>query len=78
MVVDRYAGSSFIVDSSNTVIVSAMVEEKGRQTADKKEGRKPTERELAQLIFTPVASTHICAAAASSGPVPSPVIRVTS
>jgi uncharacterized protein YjbI with pentapeptide repeats len=29
------------VDSSNTVIVSVMVEEKGRQTADKKEGRKP-------------------------------------
>ncbi len=31
-----------------------------------------------QLIFTPVASTHSLAAAASSGPVPSPVIRVTS
>jgi uncharacterized protein YjbI with pentapeptide repeats len=29
------------VDSSNTVIVSVMVEEKGRQTADKKESRKP-------------------------------------
>jgi uncharacterized protein YjbI with pentapeptide repeats len=29
------------VDSSNTVIVSVMVEEKGRQTADKKEGHKP-------------------------------------
>ena len=29
------------MDSSNTVIVSVMVEEKGRQTADKKEGRKP-------------------------------------
>jgi uncharacterized protein YjbI with pentapeptide repeats len=41
VVVDRYAGSWFIVDSSNTVIVSVMVEEKGRQTADKKEGRKP-------------------------------------
>ena len=31
-----------------------------------------------QLIFTPVASMHIRAASASSGPVPSPVIRVTS
>jgi hypothetical protein len=41
VVVDRYAGSWFIVDSSNTVIVPVMVEEKGRQTADKKEGRKP-------------------------------------
>src|SRR5215210_8792897 len=41
VVVDRHAGSWFIVDSSNTVIVSVMVEEKGRQTADKKEGRKP-------------------------------------
>jgi uncharacterized protein YjbI with pentapeptide repeats len=29
------------VESSNTVIVSVMVEEKGRQTADKKKGRKP-------------------------------------
>jgi uncharacterized protein YjbI with pentapeptide repeats len=29
------------VDSSNTVIVSVMVVEKGRETADKKEGRKP-------------------------------------
>ena len=29
------------MDSSNTVIVSVMVEEKGRQTADKKESRKP-------------------------------------
>ncbi len=41
VVLHRYAGSWFIVDSSNTVIVSVMVEEKGRQTADKKEGRKP-------------------------------------
>src|SRR5215216_4171168 len=41
VVLDRYAGSWFIGDSSNTVIVSVMVEEKGRQTADKKEGRKP-------------------------------------
>jgi uncharacterized protein YjbI with pentapeptide repeats len=41
VVLDRYAGSWFIVDSSNTVIVSVMVEEKDRQTADKKEGRKP-------------------------------------
>jgi hypothetical protein len=41
VVLDRYAGSWFIVDSSNTVIVSVMVEEKGRQTAYKKEGRKP-------------------------------------
>ena len=41
VVLDRYAGSWFIVDSSNTVIVSVMVEEKGRQTADKKESRKP-------------------------------------
>jgi hypothetical protein len=40
-VLDKDAGSWFIVDSSNTVIVSVMVEEKGRQTADKKEGRKP-------------------------------------
>ncbi len=31
-----------------------------------------------QLIFTPVASTHSRAASASSGPVPSPVISVTS
>ena len=31
-----------------------------------------------QLIFTPVASTQWRAAAASSGPVPSPVINVTS
>jgi uncharacterized protein YjbI with pentapeptide repeats len=29
------------VDSSNTVIVSVMVEEKGKQTANEKEGRKP-------------------------------------
>jgi uncharacterized protein YjbI with pentapeptide repeats len=35
------SGSWFIVDSSNTVIVLVMVEEKGKQTADKKEGRKP-------------------------------------
>jgi multidrug efflux pump subunit AcrA (membrane-fusion protein) len=41
VVLDKDAGSWFIVDSSNTVIVSVMVEEKGRQTADKKEGRKP-------------------------------------
>jgi hypothetical protein len=60
---DRYAGSWFIVDSSNTVIVSVMVEEKGRQTADKKEGRKPwTLREFGgktlwdwlQLLIVPV------------------------
>ena len=31
-----------------------------------------------QLIFTPVASTQRRAAAASSGPTPSPVINVTS
>ena len=31
-----------------------------------------------QSIFTPVASTHIRAAAANSGPTPSPVISVTS
>jgi uncharacterized protein YjbI with pentapeptide repeats len=41
VVLDGYAGSWFIADSSNTVILSVMVEEKGRQTADKKEGRKP-------------------------------------
>jgi uncharacterized protein YjbI with pentapeptide repeats len=41
VVLDKDTGSWFIVDSSNTVIVSVMVEEKGRQTADKKEGRKP-------------------------------------
>jgi hypothetical protein len=41
VVLDKDAGSWFIVDSSNTVIVSVMVEEKGRQTAHKKEGRKP-------------------------------------
>jgi hypothetical protein len=41
VVLDKDAGSWFIVESSNTVIVSIMVEEKGRQTADKKEGRKP-------------------------------------
>ena len=31
-----------------------------------------------QLIFTPVASTHLRAASANSGPTPSPVINVTS
>ncbi len=31
-----------------------------------------------QLILTPVASMHLRAASANSGPVPSPVIRVTS
>jgi Pentapeptide repeats (8 copies) len=41
VVLDKDAGSWFIEDSSNTVIVSVMVEEKGRQTADKKKGRKP-------------------------------------
>jgi uncharacterized protein YjbI with pentapeptide repeats len=63
VVLDSYAGSWFIVDSSNAVIVSVMVEEKGRQTADKKEGRKPwTLREFGgktlwdwlQLLIVPV------------------------
>jgi uncharacterized protein YjbI with pentapeptide repeats len=63
VVLDRYAGSWFIGDSSNTAIVSVMVEEKGRQTADKKGGRKPwTLREFGgktlwdwlQLLIVPV------------------------
>ena len=37
MVLDRYAGSWFIADSSNTVIVSVMVEEKGRQAEERQD-----------------------------------------
>jgi len=63
VVLDKDAGSWFIVDSSNTVIVSVMAEEKGRHTADKKGGRKPwTLREFGgktlwdwlQLLIVPV------------------------
>jgi uncharacterized protein YjbI with pentapeptide repeats len=71
VVLDRYAGSWFIGDSPNTAIVSVMVEEKGRQTADKKEGRKPwTLREFGgktlwdwlQLLIVPVVLSLITVA----------------
>jgi uncharacterized protein YjbI with pentapeptide repeats len=41
VVLDGYAGSCFIGDSSNTVIVSVMVDEKDRQTAGETKRRKP-------------------------------------
>jgi len=41
VVLDGYAGSWFIVDSSNTVIVSVMVEKQGNKAAGEKQGRKP-------------------------------------
>src|SRR5215213_1960857 len=37
VVLDDYAGSWFIVDSSNTVIVSVMVEEKGKQAEERQD-----------------------------------------